>query len=130
MKSIKEELSKGEKKPAVSKSSGQSSGTSGTRQLTSKPIAPESERANHSLSITDTLYGLFDRAIQAKYPHLPDATVTITNSKVADYQCNSAMSISQALKSRGEKANPSEVAKEIVAALEKNDLIEKVGRDY
>ena len=128
MKSIKEELSKGEKKPAVSKSSGGQS--SGTRQLTSKPIAPESERANHSLSITDTLYGLFDRAIQAKYPHLPDATVTITNSKVADYQCNSAMSISQALKSRGEKANPSEVAKEIVAALEKNDLIEKVGRNY
>lgn len=96
------------------------------RQLSSKPLPPDNLRDNYSVSITDTLYALFDRAIQAKYESLGDAPVLITNSKVADYQCNSAMSIAQILKSRGEKSVPGEVAKEIVAALEKNDLIEKV----
>lgn len=65
------------------------------RQLSSKPLPAENQRQNYSLSITDTLFALFDRAIQAKYPSLSDAAVIITNSKVADYQCNSAMSISQ-----------------------------------
>lgn len=124
--SIKEERNKSQKSSTTTNSTTKTAvQTSSTRQLTSKPIAPANERDNHSLSITDTLYGLFDRAIQAKYAHLPEAGVMITNSKVADYQCNSAMSICQALKSRGEKVNPSDVAKEIVAALEKNDLIEK-----
>jgi hypothetical protein len=85
--------SKSTKAPLVTTS--QSDKSPEMRKLTSKPIPPENEKANYSLSITDTLYALFDRAIQSKYSHLPDAPVLITNSKVADYQCNSAMSISQ-----------------------------------
>lgn len=100
--------------------------TNGLRKLTFKPVPVDVNKENHSTSITDSLYGLFDRAIQYQYSNLPEASVLITNSKVADYQCNSAMSISQALKSRGESANPNEVAKRIVASLEKNDLIDKV----
>ena len=81
---------------------------------------------NYSISITDTLENLFDRAIQAAYSDIAEATVIITASRVADYQCNSAMSISQALKTRGQKANPNEVAQKIVSNIEKNELIEKV----
>lgn len=99
----------------------------GQRKLTSKPQPNKNERSNYSISVTDTLESLFDRAIQAVYSDLPDAVVIITNSKVADYQCNSAMSIAQALKTKGQKANPNEVAQRIVANMEKIDLIEKNG---
>jgi hypothetical protein len=66
-----------------------------SRKLTSKPMPKENEKENYSFSITDTLYGLFDRAIQSCFADMADANVIITTSKVADYQCNSAMSISQ-----------------------------------
>lgn len=64
------------------------------RKLTSKLQPPANEKDKYSLSIIDILYGLFDKAIQEEYSNLPTAQVVITNSKVADYQCNSAMSIS------------------------------------
>jgi hypothetical protein len=64
------------------------------RQLTAKPIPSASEKNKYSVSITDTLENIFDRAIQNLYPELPEAAVLITTSRVADYQCNSAMSIS------------------------------------
>ena len=67
--------------------------STGVRVLTSKPLNADPE--NYSTSITDMLYSLFDLAIQELYSNLPDASVVITSSKVADYQCNSAMAISQ-----------------------------------
>jgi hypothetical protein len=67
----------------------------GKRQLTYRPQPSDSDKDKYSLSITDMLYSLFDKAIQAEFSDLPDAAVLITASKVADYQCNSAMSISQ-----------------------------------
>jgi hypothetical protein len=112
------------------------------------------DQSVHSISVTDTLYSLFDRAIQAEFSDVPEATVIIATSKVADYQCNSAMAISQvclyslclffyfyceyhtylnyllkALKSRNQKISPVEVANRILKSLEKNDLIEKVNRN-
>lgn len=69
--------------------------STGVRVLTSKPLNADPE--NYSTSITDMLYSLFDHAIQEVYSNLPDASVVITSSKVADYQCNSAMAISQVL---------------------------------
>ena len=53
----------------------------------------ENERENNSLCLNDMLFSLFDKAIQAEFSDLPDAAVLITTSKMADYQCNSAMSI-------------------------------------
>ena len=41
------------------------------------------------------IYSLFDNAIQATYADLAEAAVVITGSRIADYQCNSAMAISQ-----------------------------------
>jgi len=69
-----------------------------TRQLTSKPFPSEAEKHNYSLSVNDMIYGIFDSAIQAAYPDIPNSPVVITTSKVADYQCNSAMAISQVSK--------------------------------
>ena len=69
--------------------------TSGVRKLTSKPLNYDQE--SYSTSINDMLYSLFDHAIQELYSDLPDASVVITQSKVADYQCNSAMAISQVI---------------------------------
>jgi hypothetical protein len=66
-----------------------------TRQLTSKPVPEESEKHKYSVSVNDMIYSLFDSAIQAAYSDIPNAPVVITGSKVADYQCNSAMAISQ-----------------------------------
>ena len=63
------------------------------RKLTSIPIPKEEEKSNYSLSVNETLYSLFDKAIQAQYPDIAEAAVVITPSKVADYQFNSAMSI-------------------------------------
>ena len=117
-KSIQEELNK-------PKSEIKMANQESTRKLTSKPLPPASSTDKYSISITDTLYGLFDKAIQVEFADIAEAAVVITGSKVADYQCNSAMAICQALKTKGQKVNPSEVAKKIVANVEKNDLIEK-----
>lgn len=96
------------------------------RVLTCKQLPDEKLKENYSLSITDTLYNLFDRAIQEEYSLIPSAAVLITSSKVADYQCNSAMAISKALKeSNAPNSTPKEVAEKIIAKLPKNNLIEK-----
>ena len=79
--------------PKSAQSTPVASSTGGVRKLTSKPLNIDQE--NYSTSITDMLYSLFDHAIQEVYSNLPDASVVITSSKVADYQCNSAMAISQ-----------------------------------
>jgi hypothetical protein len=65
------------------------------RKLTPVPIPKENEKENYSLSVNETLYSLFDKAIQSQYADMSEAAVVITPSKVADYQCNSAMAISQ-----------------------------------
>lgn len=58
------------------------------------------------LSIYESLYKLFEKAIIAAYPDLPDPPVTIAlagnNPKFGDYQCNSAMSLSKTLGAQGE----------------------------
>ena len=64
------------------------------RKLTFQAQPSDKDRNNYSLSVNDMIYSLFDKAIQAEFSNLPDATVLIAPSRMADYQCNSAMSIS------------------------------------
>ena len=59
-------------------------------KTSSKPV----NMANYSISLTQALYDLFETAIKSEFPDL-EASVVIATSKVADYQCNSAMAISQ-----------------------------------
>jgi hypothetical protein len=63
-------------------------------KTSSKPVV---NMANYSVSLSQALYDLFETAIKSEYPDL-EASVVIATSKVADYQCNSAMAISQVLK--------------------------------
>ena len=65
------------------------------RKLTPMPLPKDSDKENYTLSVNETIYHLFDEAIQAQFPTIAEAAVVIAASKVADYQCNSAMAISQ-----------------------------------
>jgi hypothetical protein len=83
------------KRELVQKEDGQGN-VSGRTKL----MPDEKQRAQYSLNISDSLYNLFDRAIQAAFPDIAEtqSTVVITTSRVADYQCNSSMGISQVRK--------------------------------
>lgn len=79
------------------------------------------------MSIYHALFDLFERAIEKSYgSEINNIQTILSPSKVADYQCNSVMSILQALKAKKLNANPQEIAKKICANLEPNDLVEKV----
>ncbi|XP_056372464.1 arginine--tRNA ligase, cytoplasmic isoform X2 [Hyla sarda] len=80
------------------------------------------------ININVQLQEIFGRAIRASYPELVNAPLAVTPSqqpKFGDYQCNSAMAITQMLKARGEKVSPTEIANKIVKNLPENNLIEK-----
>ncbi|XP_069826779.1 arginine--tRNA ligase, cytoplasmic isoform X2 [Dendropsophus ebraccatus] len=80
------------------------------------------------ININVQLQEIFGRAIRASYPELVDAPLAVTPSqqpKFGDYQCNSAMAMTQMLKAKGEKVSPIEIANKIVKNLPENNLIEK-----
>lgn len=84
------------------------------------------------MSIYHALIDLFDRAIGKTLVELGVADdhsiqTLITPSKVADYQCNSVMSIMQLLKAKTpqQKVSPQDIAKKICSNLESNAYIEK-----
>lgn len=77
-------------------------------------------------NIQEVLNSVFGEAIGAAFPDLADAPVVISVSgKFGDYQCNSAMPISNAYKQLGKKVSPREIAEKIVQNLPQHDLIEK-----
>ncbi|XP_076244884.1 arginine--tRNA ligase-like protein isoform X2 [Calliopsis andreniformis] len=83
----------------------------------------------NSVSIYDTLVGLFERAISAAYPDVPDPPVIITSStspKFGDYQCNSAMPLTKQLSSTGIKTSPQNVANNIMSKVEESALVSKL----
>ncbi|KAM4037030.1 arginine--tRNA ligase, cytoplasmic isoform 4-T5 [Anomaloglossus baeobatrachus] len=80
------------------------------------------------ININVQLQEIFGRAIRASYPELINAPLAVTPSqqpKFGDYQCNSAMAMTQMLKTRGIKVSPVEIANKIVKNLPENNLIEK-----
>lgn len=83
-----------------------------------------------SICVLDQLKNVFEIAITSAYPSLEDPPVVITlsgnNPKFGDYQCNSAMPISQILKSKNVKTNPREVANNILNKAPTSPLIEKI----
>ncbi|XP_075712532.1 arginine--tRNA ligase, cytoplasmic isoform X2 [Rhinoderma darwinii] len=94
-----------------------------------KSLKEENDRSVRSMiNINVQLQEIFGRAIRASYPELVNAPLAVTpgqQPKFGDYQCNSAMAITQMLKARGEKVSPIEIASQIVKNLPENDLIEK-----
>lgn len=80
------------------------------------------------LNINQRLQQVFGSAIAASYPELEHPPLAVTPSqqaKFGDYQCNSAMAMSQMLKAKGAKVNPREIAEKVVKNLPPNELIEK-----
>lgn len=89
----------------------------------------ESKGGASMININQRLQGIFRIAIKLAYPRLENPPLAVTPSqgaKFGDYQCNSAMAISQLLKAEGEKSNPREIAQKIVNSIPKNDIIENV----
>jgi len=92
-------------------------------------IEEESSSSNCMKSLIGQLTGVFGAAIRAAFPDLGDPAVAVTpstNEKFGDYQCNSAMNLSQLLKAKGQKSSPREIAQKILDHLPTSNLIEKV----
>ncbi|XP_033208997.1 arginine--tRNA ligase, cytoplasmic isoform X2 [Belonocnema kinseyi] len=95
-----------------------------------KEFARESSNSNALICIEDALYNLFEKAIVAAYPEIPDPPVDINitgkNPKFGDYQCNSAMSLSQYFRKQGKIVPARDIANNIVAQLSDSPLVAKV----
>ncbi|XP_062867987.1 arginine--tRNA ligase, cytoplasmic [Trichomycterus rosablanca] len=91
----------------------------------------QEERSYNSKSMTNInqrLQDIFGHAICIAYPDLENPPLAVTPSqqpKFGDYQCNSAMAMSQMMKVKGQKVNPREIAEKIVQNIPENELIEK-----
>ncbi|KRT79187.1 hypothetical protein AMK59_6519, partial [Oryctes borbonicus] len=73
-------------------------------------------------SIQDNLYEIFQQAITNAILDITDPPVVITlanNIKFGDYQCNSAMPISNTYKQLGKKVSPIDIARKIVEKVPK-----------
>ncbi|KAF9419502.1 hypothetical protein HW555_004002 [Spodoptera exigua] len=83
-----------------------------------------------NICLVDELKNIFEVAITSAYPDLEDPPVVITlsgnNPKFGDYQCNSAMAISQLLKAKNVKTNPREVANNILNKTPTSPFIERI----
>ncbi|CAK9832851.1 Arginine--tRNA ligase, cytoplasmic [Anthophora retusa] len=84
---------------------------------------------NNVISIYETLYNIFQRAISATYPDICDPPIIVTissNQNFGDYQCNSAMPLCQHLSSSGIRKKPKDIANDIVSKVEESSLISKL----
>ncbi|XP_041881328.1 arginine--tRNA ligase, cytoplasmic isoform X1 [Corvus kubaryi] len=96
-----------------------------------KSLQEERSKSTKSMiNINSCLQEIFGAAIQAAYPDLENPPLVVTPSqqpKFGDYQCNSAMGISQILlKTREQKVSPREIAEKIAKNIPANECIEKV----
>lgn len=85
--------------------------------------------ADEMISIHEHLTELFARAIAKAFPGLSGdaacAVITLS-AKLGDYQCNSAMSIANALKAAGQAKPARDIATAIVAGLKSSIVVAKV----
>lgn len=55
----------------------------------------EQNEQNYSTIVSKNILSFFKKAIKSQFPDVSDDSIAIVTGKTADYQCNSAMSISQ-----------------------------------
>lgn len=87
-----------------------------------------SKNGKTMLNINQRLQQVFGEAISTAYPYLENPPLAVTpnqQAKFGDYQCNSAMAMSQMMKAKGQKVSPREIAEKIVQNIPHNELIEK-----
>ncbi|XP_014609121.1 PREDICTED: arginine--tRNA ligase, cytoplasmic [Polistes canadensis] len=81
------------------------------------------------ISISETLFNLFQDAIAAAYPNLVNPPITVgvvNNAKFGDYEFSSSMQIFKLLNTGDIKTNPRAVAGNILAKVEPSPLIKKL----
>ncbi|XP_012511218.1 PREDICTED: arginine--tRNA ligase, cytoplasmic isoform X2 [Propithecus coquereli] len=91
--------------------------------------AERNRPTKNMININSRLQEVFGCAIKAAYPDLENPPLIVTPSqqpKFGDYQCNSAMGISQMLKTKEQKVNPREIAENITKHLPDNECIEQI----
>ncbi|CAH1159619.1 unnamed protein product [Phaedon cochleariae] len=81
-------------------------------------------------SINDILTDIFSTAISRAFPDLTDPPIVIalsgSNPKFGDYQCNSAMPLSNIYKQSGKKVAPRDLGQKIIDNVESHEIIEKL----
>lgn len=50
---------------------------------------------NYSTIVSKNIFDFFKKAIKSQFPDVSEDSIAIVIGKMADYQCNSAMSVSQ-----------------------------------
>ncbi|XP_068133516.1 arginine--tRNA ligase, cytoplasmic [Hyperolius riggenbachi] len=94
-----------------------------------KSLEEEQNKSVKSMiNINLHLQEIFGKSIRAAYPELANVPLAVTPSqqpRFGDYQCNSAMAMTQMLKAKEQKVSPREIADKIVKNLPSNKLIEK-----
>ncbi|XP_013189791.1 arginine--tRNA ligase, cytoplasmic [Amyelois transitella] len=125
---VKEEGSKGK---AKSNTQAESSDEIVKKVAKKRPtLITDISSVEGNICILDELKNVFEAAITSAYPDLEDPPVVITlsgnNPKFGDYQCNSALAISQLLKAKSVKTNPREVANNILNKTPTSPIIEKI----
>lgn len=82
-----------------------------------------------NISIAEHLRQIFAVTISTSFPELDNAPAIITVStqlKFGDYQCNSAMALSQLLKQKGQTLSPRDIATRILNAVEPSTVVSKL----
>ncbi|XP_060792493.1 arginine--tRNA ligase, cytoplasmic [Neoarius graeffei] len=94
-----------------------------------KSMQEENSSSSKSMTnINQRLQEIFGHAISVAYPDLENPPLAVAPNqqpKFGDYQCNSAMAMSQMMKGKGLKVNPREIAEKISQNIPDNELIEK-----
>ncbi|KAG6451380.1 hypothetical protein O3G_MSEX007104 [Manduca sexta] len=119
---------------AVKAEAGSSSSTnkeSSKKEPKKRPIlVTDITSVEGNICVVNELKNIFEHSITSAYPDLVDPPVVITlsgnNPKFGDYQCNSAMAISQLLKAKNIKSSPREVANNILNKTAPSPIIERI----
>ncbi|CAM4671159.1 unnamed protein product [Leuciscus chuanchicus] len=80
------------------------------------------------LNINQCLQQIFGKAISIAYPDLENPPLSVSpnqQAKFGDYQCNSAMAMSQMMKAKGQKVSPREIAEKVIQNIPNNEFIER-----
>jgi arginyl-tRNA synthetase len=91
-----------------------------------KKNSPDYVAVSGIVPILETLTSLFRKAITKAFPNLVDPPVVVdqaSTQSLGDYQCNSAMALSQLLKAQNVKLAPRDIAAKIVECLPPSGLI-------
>ncbi|MCJ8740536.1 hypothetical protein PDJAM_G00060100 [Pangasius djambal] len=94
-----------------------------------RSVQEENSYSSKSMTnVNQRLQEIFGHAISVAYPDVENPPLAVTPNqqpKFGDYQCNSAMAMSQMMKGKGLKVNPREIAEKISQNIPDNELIER-----